>query len=138
VSDTTGSRPSVWPTFRCRDAERELRFLVEAFGFEEIFVVRGEDRPIEHAELRWPLGGGVMFGSVLPDDAVVTGGVDLPDGPVSIYVVTDAPDALFARARAAGAEIVGELHDTDYGSRDFTARDPEGNVWVFGTYAGGG
>jgi uncharacterized glyoxalase superfamily protein PhnB len=22
----------------------------------------------------------------------------------------------------------------DYGSREFTARDPEGNVWSFGTY----
>jgi len=27
-----------------------------------------------------------------------------------------------------------ELHDTDYGSRDYAARDPEGNVWSFGTY----
>ena len=39
-------------------------------------------------------------------------------------------------ARAAGAEIITEPHDTDYGSRDFAARDPEGNRWSFGTYRG--
>ena len=51
-------------------------------------------------------------------------------------MVTDDPDGLFARATAAGAEIIAPLHDTDYGSRDFAARDPEGNRWSFGTYRG--
>lgn len=50
------------------------------------------------------------------------------------YVVVDDPDGLFERARTAGAEIVQELIDTDYGSRDFSVRDPEGNLWSFGTY----
>ena len=52
------------------------------------------------------------------------------------YVVTDEPDALYERAKAAGAEIIRAPHDTDYGSRDFAARDPEGNRWSFGTYRG--
>ena len=43
-------------------------------------------------------------------------------------------DGLYARARENGAEIVLEIQDTDYGSRDFTVRDPEGNLWAFGTY----
>jgi uncharacterized glyoxalase superfamily protein PhnB len=51
-------------------------------------------------------------------------------------VVTDEPDALFARATAAGAEVIMGLHETDYGSRDFAVRDPEGNRWSFGTYRG--
>ena len=51
-------------------------------------------------------------------------------------MVTDELDALFARASAAGAEILDPPHDTDYGSRDFAARDPEGNRWSFGTYRG--
>ena len=46
----------------------------------------------------------------------------------------DDPDALFERASATGAEVVQELIDTDYGSRDFSVRDPEGNIWSFGTY----
>jgi uncharacterized glyoxalase superfamily protein PhnB len=57
-------------------------------------------------------------------------------GTASIYVVTDAPDALFDRATAAGAEVVRELKDEDYGSRGFTVRDPEGTLWSFGTYRG--
>jgi uncharacterized glyoxalase superfamily protein PhnB len=57
-------------------------------------------------------------------------------GTASIYVVTDAPDALFDRATAAGAEVVRELRDEEYGSRGFTVRDPEGNLWSFGTYRG--
>ena len=52
-----------------------------------------------------------------------------------VYVIVDdGIDAHFERARTAGAEIVRELHDTDYGSRDYVARDPEGNLWSFGTY----
>lgn len=34
----------------------------------------------------------------------------------------------------AGAEIVEQPTDRDYGSREYTARDPEGDLWVFGTY----
>jgi uncharacterized glyoxalase superfamily protein PhnB len=57
-------------------------------------------------------------------------------GSTSVYLVTDDPDGLYARAAAAGAEVIRELNDTDYGSRDFSVRDPEGNIWSFGTYAG--
>jgi uncharacterized glyoxalase superfamily protein PhnB len=57
-------------------------------------------------------------------------------GNDAVYVVCEDPDALFERASAAGAEVVMGLTDTDYGSRDCTFRDPEGNLWSFGTYAG--
>jgi uncharacterized glyoxalase superfamily protein PhnB len=123
--------PQVWPTLRARDARALIRFLVEAFGFEET-VVYGEGDRVDHAELAWPPGGGVMLGSAAEGD---TTGVTAPGG-FSAYVVTAAPDALCARARAAGAEITADPHDTDYGSRDFAARDPEGNRWSFGTYPG--
>jgi uncharacterized glyoxalase superfamily protein PhnB len=126
--------PTVWPTLRARDARGLIRFLVEAFGFEE--VVTYGDQPdgsgdtVVHAELAWPLGGGVMLGSARDDDWA------LRPGTAGCYVVTDQPDALHDRAVAAGAEITTPLHDTDYGSRDFAARDPEGNRWSFGTYPG--
>ena len=51
-------------------------------------------------------------------------------------VVCDDPDALFTRATAAGAEVIQGLTDEDYGSRGFSVRDPEGNIWSFGTYLG--
>ncbi len=51
--------------------------------------------------------------------------------------MTDDPDGLYERAVAAGAEIVMAPTDQDYGSRDFSTRDVEGNVWAFGTYQPG-
>jgi uncharacterized glyoxalase superfamily protein PhnB len=88
---------------------------------------------VHHAELAWPEGGGVMLGSTrqTPDDPW-----PVPPGAFGAYVVTDRPDEVCAKAKAAGAEILQDLHETDYGSRDFAARDPEGNRWSFGTYRG--
>ena len=126
---------SVWPVLSYTNARAAIAFLTEAFGFEERAVHTREDDPdvIEHAELRWPRGGGVMFGTAGKDDGPF--GRRRP-GNDSVYVVCDDPDALFARATAAGAEVVRELRDEDYGSRGFTVRDPEGNLWSFGTYRG--
>jgi uncharacterized glyoxalase superfamily protein PhnB len=125
--------PQVWPTLRARDARALIRFLVGAFGFEET-AVYGEGDTVDHAELSWPPGGGIMLGSVRDSDA--DDNWTLAPGSFGAYVVTDEPDALFARATAAGAEVLTGLHDTDYGSRDFAVRDPEGNRWSFGTYPG--
>jgi uncharacterized glyoxalase superfamily protein PhnB len=124
--------PQVWPTLRAHDARALITFLVDAFGFEET-AVYGEGSRVDHAELSWPPGGGIMLGSVR-DDADDPWA--LRPGTSGAYVVTDDPDALHARAVAAGAEITREPFDTDYGSRDFAARDPEGNLWAFGTYRG--
>ena len=126
--------PVVWPSIRCGDTRALIDFLVAAFGFEEQFSVPGEDgKGIIHAQIRWPGGGGVMLGDAEGSDAFH---LSLPFGPVSIYVVTDQPDALHDRAVAVGATIVRGLRDEDYGSRGFSATDPEGNLWSFGTYAG--
>ncbi|MPZ61237.1 MAG: glyoxalase [Propionibacteriales bacterium] len=131
---TDDKGPSVWPTLKYDDAHAALRFLVDVFGFEERLVVPGETSDkIAHAELRWPAGGGVMFGST------GTGGEfedAIKNGVSSVYIVTDDPDAAHARAMSGGAEEVIGLRDEDYGSRGFTVRDPEGNLWTFGTYAG--
>jgi uncharacterized glyoxalase superfamily protein PhnB len=125
--------PQVWPTLRARDALGLIRFLVEAFGFEET-VVHADGDQVHHAQLSWPEGGGIMLGSQRPTDE----GDQWPlkPGTFGAYVVTGDPDALFARVTAAGAEVLAALHDTDYGSRDFAVRDPEGNRWSFGSYRG--
>jgi uncharacterized glyoxalase superfamily protein PhnB len=60
----------------------------------------------------------------------------LPPGTFGAYVVVDEPDALYERVVAAGADIIRKPEDTDYGSREFALRDPEGNRWSFGTYRG--
>ena len=129
MSDKTPP-PQVWPTFSATDARALIRFLVDVVGFEET-AVYGEGDVVHHAELSWPPGGGVMLGSARDDNETVTG-----PGRFSAYVVTDEPDALCERIRAAGGKITTELKDTDYGSRDFAIDDPEGNHWYFGTYRG--
>ncbi|MFI7544216.1 VOC family protein [Actinoplanes sp. NPDC049599] len=126
----TTPQPQVWPTLSATDARALITFLVDAFGFVTL-AVHGEGDEITHAELAWPPGGGIMLGSYRPDRVW-----SLRPGTFGAYAVTDDPDGLHDRAVKAGATIVQELTDTDYGSRDFIARDPEGNLWSFGTYRG--
>jgi uncharacterized glyoxalase superfamily protein PhnB len=109
------------PTLRYSDPAAAFDFLERAFGFE-----RRPGGTLEHSELTHGRGM-VMVGSRKPDDAYDT-------GKAVIYGIVDDPDALLDRARAAGATIVMELTDQPYGSREFAAEDPEGNVWSFGTY----
>lgn len=130
-SPATDAPPStVWPTLRSPDARALIDFLVAAFGFVEV-VAYEDDGLIQHAQLAWPEGGGVMLGSDRE-------GTDWParPGTGATYVVTAHPDAVHDRAVAAGAEILRPLTDQDYGSREFVARDRDGNLWSFGTYRG--
>ena len=134
-SMTRDNDSTVWPILTYRDARAALAFLHDAFGFEETSVFARDDDPtiVEHAEMRWPLGGGIMLGTAGKDDSPF--GRRVP-GDVAVYIVRDDPDGLYARAMRAGAEIVRDLVDEDYGSRGFTVRDPDGNLWSFGTYRG--
>ena len=130
MTETKTPPPGVWPTLRARDARALIKFLTEALGFEATVVYADGDQ-VHHAELAWPAGGGIMLGSDRESAARVT-----RPGQFSAYVVTADPDALHARAVAHGAAVTQEPYETDYGSRDFAIRDPEGNHWSFGTYPG--
>ena len=129
----TSHPPQVWPTLRAHDARALIRFLVDVVGFRET-VVYGDGDRVDHAELAWPPGGGVMLGSMREVDPATQWSPQ--PGTFGAYVVTDDIDALHARAAAAGAQITRPPHNTDYGSRDFAIKDPEGNHWSFGTYPG--
>ena len=125
--------PAIVPCLSYRDAPAAIAWLKEAFGFTENMVVPGPDGTIAHAQLA--LGNGmVMVGSERDDELQMRIPCDLGGVTQSIYVVVEDADAHYARAVAAGAEIVRELEDTPYGSRDYSARDPEGHLWNFGTY----
>jgi uncharacterized glyoxalase superfamily protein PhnB len=114
------------PTIRYMDAPAAIDFLERAFGFERK-AVYGDGDVIHHAELTCGRGM-VMLGSLGQGDR------QFDTYKSSAYVVVADPDALHDRAKAAGATITRELQDTDYGSREFSATDPDGNVWSFGTY----
>ncbi len=127
--------PTLIPTMRYRDAGAAIDWLCATFGFERQAVFPDADGGVAHAQLR--LGSGmIMIGSARDD---VFGGQQAPadpDRPVtqSVYVVVTDADAVHARARAAGARIVMEIRDEDHGGRGFSCRDPQGQLWNFGTY----
>ena len=123
---------TLYPVLKYDDARAAIDFLEAAFGFERLHVFEGENGAVAHAELKFG-DGVIMFGSASEGDERFNQGI----GRTTVYVVVDDPDSLFSRARGAGAEIVMEPTDQSYGSRDFTARDPEGNLWSFGTYRPG-
>jgi uncharacterized glyoxalase superfamily protein PhnB len=126
------------PFIRYTDAHAAMRFLVDAIGFEPLLVIPGEGDVITHAELR--LGDGViMIGSITPDRraAGMRSAKELAGSAQGIYIQVDDADAAYARATAAGAEIVEPLRDDLGSGRGFILRDPDGNVWGFGTYLPG-
>lgn len=122
---------TAYPVVRYRDSHAAIDWLGRAFDFQPKEVHEDAEGKVAHAELG--AGRGLVLLGAESGEAEERFGEHAGRGWV--YVAVEDPDALHARAVAAGAEIVRELEDTDYGSRDFTARDPEGNVWSFGTYA---
>ncbi len=124
---------NIIPALRYRDPAAALDWLKKAFGFEEVAVHRGESGDVGHAELR--LGTGmIMLGPSKEDGWLGGGDPDPLASPISIYVVVADPKEHYERARAEGATIVRELEAMDYGSTEYSARDPEGHLWSFGTY----
>ena len=120
---------TLYPVLKYEDAHRAIEFLEQAFGFERRHVYDGDNGGVAHAELTFG-DEVVMLGSLSEGDPRFNQGA----GRTTVYVVVDDPDALHTRARDAGAEVIMEPTDQDYGSRDFAVRDPEGNIWSFGTY----
>lgn len=116
-------RQHVYVTIRYADAPAAIEWLTTTLGFEAHEVHTGDDGIIVHAQLG--------FG----EDLIMLGDAR---GEVrtaqTVYLARDDVDEHFAMAVAAGAEVARPIEDTDYGSREYSVRDPEGNTWAIGTY----
>lgn len=121
----------MWHTLSFRDAGRMVEWL-QAVGFTERAIYRSDADPavVEHAEMLWPQGGGIMFGTHRDPNP------DWPSRPgtAAAYLVTDDPDGVYAAALAAGGASLYAPRDQDYGGRTAAVSDPEGNLWSFGSY----
>ena len=127
---------TVIPTMRYRDAPAAIEWLCRAFGFEKHLVVPGENDSIVHAQLVFGKGM-IMLGSARNDafGRYMNPPRDLGgSGTQSVYLIVADADAHYARAVAAGAQIVYDIKDEDYGGRGYSCLDPEGHLWNFGTY----
>ena len=130
------TKATVIPCLRYRDAPAAIDWLCRVFGFEKQLVVPGKDGTIAHAQLSFG-NGMIMVGSV--QDSAFGRLMKQPDEiggaeTQSSYVIVSDADAIYARAKAAKAEIVLDIKDEEYGGRGFTCRDLEAHLWTFGTY----
>ncbi|HEX5418438.1 MAG TPA: VOC family protein [Gammaproteobacteria bacterium] len=132
AGSTALEAPRLYPTMRCKNAEAMIAWLKDVLGFTERVVYRSEGT-VQHAELA--LGSSIlMLGQDRENDYGALVGDLTGRRTDALYVAVEDPDSLYGKMKTSGAKIETALHDTDYGSRDFACRDPEGNLWSFGTY----
>jgi len=126
---------AIYPSLTYDDAPAAIEWLGKAFGFERRLVVPGPGGTIMHSELSF--GPDVIMVSSAKPEAKRMSPRGLPGRHQALCVHVDDPDAHFARANDAGAVILQELRNEEYGSRGYMAADPEGHHWYFGTYVPG-
>jgi uncharacterized glyoxalase superfamily protein PhnB len=134
----SSTRATVIPCLRYRDAPAAIAWLCSTFGFQQQLIVPGEHNTVIHAQLSFG-NGMIMLGSAGRTDNEYGKLMTQPDDiggaqTQTVYVVVADADAVYARVRAADAEIVIDIQDEAHGGRGFTCRDLERHVWSFGTY----
>ncbi len=132
------AKSTIIPCMRYRDAHAAIDWLCRVFGFEKQAVYPTDDGKVAHAQLT--LGSGmIMLGSSLNEESEWGRLIKQPDEiggaeTQSAYLIVADADAVYARAKAAGATMVIDIKDESYGGRGFTCRDLEGHMWSVGTY----
>jgi uncharacterized glyoxalase superfamily protein PhnB len=132
------TKATVIPTLRYRDAAAAIEWLGRAFGFEAQLVVPDDDGKIAHAQLSFG-NGMIMLGSVPREETEFGRLMVQPDEiggaeTQSAYLIVKDADEVYARAKAAGARMVIDIKDEEYGGRGFSCFDLEGRLWNIGTY----
>lgn len=123
---------TMFPSLFYRDATAAIDFLERAFGFRRTLVVPGEDGGIAHAELM--LGRGmIMLGTARESDGHRTADA-LPARHAGVYVTIEDVRGHYERAVANGARIGRPFAERDFGGAAYSAFDPEGHEWHFGSY----
>jgi uncharacterized glyoxalase superfamily protein PhnB len=131
------TRCTTIPCLSYRDAHTAIRWLCDHLGFEKKAVYEDDRGRVMHAELTFGAGM-IMVGSADKDSEyarlIVQPGEIGARETQTPYLVASDPDEIYRRAKAAGAKILIDIKDNDYGGRGFTCADPEGHVWNIGSY----
>jgi uncharacterized glyoxalase superfamily protein PhnB len=104
---------AVVPVLVYPDVRAAVEWLVSVFGLVE----RMHIPPNHRVQLR--------FG----ESAVIVAERGAP-GPAGVLIRVDDAGAVLERAVAAGAVVLDELHDWEYGERQATIQDPGGHRWT--------
>ncbi len=132
-------KTTIIPTLRYQDCVKAIEWLCATFGFEEHLVVPNEIGGITHAQLVCGTAM-IMLGDGHRDADDPVGRLNKSplqlDGcnTAGIYMIVEDVDAHYEKARTAGAEIVLDIVDQDYGGREYSCKDLEGHLWSFGSY----
>jgi uncharacterized glyoxalase superfamily protein PhnB len=122
----------VVPLLVCSDIAAEHDFLVTVLGFASGGVERTPEDLVVHAEVR--VGSRRIWLHRADDDLVPPRASGSSGGGLVIHVPD--VDAHYERVRDAGAEILYEPRDEEYGQREYGVRDPDGHLWWIATPTG--
>jgi len=121
----------ILPVLPCSDIAAEHDFLVRVLGFSSGGLERAPDGTVVHGEVR--AGGRRIWLHLTSDAAKLATPVTLGAASGGIVVHVKDVDAHFEAARRAGATILSEPTDQDYGQREYGVRDPDGHSWWIAT-----
>lgn len=122
--------PTIGPFLFCVDVQAAQDFLATAFGMDRGEVTVGPDGVAVHAAAS--LGDSTVYLS-RPHPGKMEPANALPALHSLVMVYVDDVDAVFQRAKAAGATVEYEPQDMPYGQRECGLRDPDGHFWSIAT-----
>jgi uncharacterized glyoxalase superfamily protein PhnB len=118
------------PHLTYRDVGAAAEWLSRVFGFEEHYRYGGD--PPSGVQMRLAKAW-IMVNSSRGQDR--RSPAELGGYTQSLTVFVEDVEAHFARVKAAGAKIVEELHETEYGELQYGALDLDGHHWLFSRHA---
>ena len=132
-ADQSGTDPTFTPTVHYRDPKAAVAWLERAFGFQTTLALDGPggNQTMSHYELAIGGRGRLMVGGEWTATVRSPASVEGVNTQTIYVLLQDDLDAHCERARVAGADIIAEPSDEDYGDRVYRATDPEGHLWTF-------
>ncbi|KAA3606877.1 MAG: glyoxalase [Calditrichaeota bacterium] len=130
------NKACIIPTMQYKNAPTAIEWLCNAFGFEKHLIVQGENDTIVHAQLTY--GNSMImlnseneneYGNLVRTPKKLNG-----NNTQASYIIVEKIDEHYEKAVAAGAKILIEIRDEEYGGRGYTCKDIEDYIWNFGSY----
>ncbi len=115
---------TVTPYLVVPDVRRLLDFVTKAFDAEVKFQMPGPGGCVAHAEFR--IGNSMIMCGQSSEQH--------PAMPAMLYLYVTDVDAVFAKAVAAGGDVIRPVTDQFYGDRSGGLKDPNGVQWWIGTH----